>query len=217
MITPTIVFAKAPRPGDVKTRLVPALGTAGAVSLHEWMVARALATAAAAALGPVELCCAPDATHPFLAACAVTHGVSLAEQGPGDLGERMQRAAARALAANRAVLIIGSDCPALTPDYLRAAVAALSAGYDAAVGPAEDGGYVLIGLTRVHPTLFGHICWGGPDVMKTTAARLAALGWRWMQLAPLWDVDRPEDLLRLRREIPHGEWPLAAVSHDNQR
>jgi rSAM/selenodomain-associated transferase 1 len=195
LTTPVIVFAKAPRPGAVKTRLIPALGAAGAARLHERLVDRTLATVAAAGLGPLELCADP-AGDPFLAARAAAHGAALAEQGSGDLGARMQRAFARVLAQAPAAILVGSDCPALTPAHLREASHALATG-DVVIGPAEDGGYVLIGLARVHPSLFEGIAWGGPEVLAQTRARLAALGWRAAELDPLWDVDRPEDLVRL--------------------
>ena len=200
MTTPIIVFAKAPIPGEVKTRLIPVLGAAGAAALHERLVDRTLATVVAAALGPVELCCAPDATHPFLVSCARAHGAGLREQGSGDLGQRMHRAFARAPAA----ILVGCDCPALTPDYLGAAAASLAAGNDAVLGPAEDGGYVLIALTRAERSLFERVDWGGADVLETTRERLRGLRWRWRELATLWDVDRPGDLLRLERELPGG-------------
>lgn len=212
MTIPTIVFAKAPQPGAVKTRLIPVLGAAGAALLHERLVARTLRTAAAAAVGPVELCCAPDAAHPFLASSAAAHGVPLTGQGRGDLGERMHRAAARALTNASGVILIGCDCPALTPQYMRTARAALDEGFDAGLGPAEDGGYVLLALARIDPALFDRIPWGGPDVMAITVARFAALRWRWRQLETLWDVDRPEDLMRLRRDLPDGERLLLDIA-----
>jgi len=203
-LTAILVFAKAPVQGEVKTRLIPALGAAGAAALHERLVDRALATAAAAAVGPVELCCAPDARHPALAPLARRHGAALGEQGPGDLGDRMHGAFSRALAGAPAAILIGSDCPALTPEHLRAAVAALAAGEDAVLAPAEDGGYVLIGLAHPERSLFERIAWGGPTVLAETRGRLAAAGLRWREIATLWDVDRPEDLDRLRRELPGG-------------
>ncbi|HKC44165.1 MAG TPA: TIGR04282 family arsenosugar biosynthesis glycosyltransferase [Burkholderiales bacterium] len=197
MTIPTIVFAKAPQPGEVKTRLIPALGAAGAARLHERLVERALATAAGAAIGPVELCCAPDASDPVLAALARAHGAVLAPQGPGDLGDRMRAAFQRTLARAPAAIVIGCDCPALTPEHLREAGRALDTGYDAALAPAEDGGYVLIGLARVTDRLFNGVRWGESTVMAETRKRLAALGWRWRELETLWDLDRPEDLTRL--------------------
>jgi len=196
LAVPILVFAKAPVPGEVKTRLVPALGAAGAAELHERLVDRTLATAAAAATGPVELCCAPDAAHPALAALARAHGATLAGQGPGDLGDRMHAAFRRSLAGAPAAIVIGCDCPALAPRHLREAAAALAGGHDAVIAPAEDGGYVLIGLRRAERSLFDGIGWGGAAVVAETRERLAALGWRWRELETLWDLDRPEDLAR---------------------
>ncbi|MET0681531.1 MAG: TIGR04282 family arsenosugar biosynthesis glycosyltransferase [Burkholderiales bacterium] len=203
-MTAVLVFAKAPVPGEVKTRLASVLGAAGAAALHERLVGRTLATAAAAAAGPVELCCGPDASHPALAALARAHGAMLTAQGPGDLGDRMNAAFRRALAGAPAAIVIGCDCPALTPDHLREAAGALDEGADAVLAPAEDGGYVLIGLARVAGALFAGIRWGESSVLADTRERLAALGWRWRELPTLWDVDRPEDLGRLRREIAGG-------------
>lgn len=203
MTTPLIVFAKAPEPGAVKTRLIPALGAAGAARLHERLVERTLATAAAAGVGSVELCGDP-ASDAFLAACAAAHGATLTGQGAGDLGARMHRAFERVLRRAPAALAVGCDCPALTPEHLRAASAALVAGHDAVLAPAEDGGYVLIGLARVHPSLFERIAWGGADVVAHTRARLGELGWGWLELGTLWDVDRPADLGRLVAEIAEG-------------
>jgi glycosyltransferase A (GT-A) superfamily protein (DUF2064 family) len=87
----------------------------------------------------------------------------------------------------------------LRPAHLRRASRWLAGGADAVLAPAEDGGYALIALRRVSPRLFADIDWGGPRVMAQTRERLAALGWRWRELPTLWDVDRPEDVARLRR------------------
>lgn len=202
--TPIVVFAKAPVPGRAKTRLVPALGAEGAARLQEAMIERTLRSARAAGLGTVELCCAPDATHPFFVGCAERHGVTLTAQGGGNLGTRMLAAFERVVRASGPALLVGTDCPALTPDHLRTAAMALATGYDAVFTPAEDGGYVLAGLARAAPALFDDIAWGGADVMRTTRLRLTALGWRWRELGELWDVDRPDDLVRLARDVDGG-------------
>ena len=195
-----MVFAKAPEPGKVKTRLIPALGGEGAAALHRQLVEHALGIAHAASLGTVELWCAPDSSGVFFAACAARHGAGLREQGAGDLGERMRRALDGALANGTPGLLIGSDCPAMTPVYLREAAAALANGNDAVFGPAEDGGYVLIGAARSPPAeLFEGVAWGGATVMQETRARLERLSWHWHELPTLWDLDRPEDLARLER------------------
>lgn len=193
------VFAKAPVAGEVKTRLAAVLGPEGAAALHARLVRRALATAIEARTGAVELWCAPDAGHPFFARCAEDFGVALRVQEGADLGERMRRACDAALAAGAAAIVIGSDCPALRAADLQQAAAAL-AGADVAIAPAEDGGYVLVGLARSVPALFASIAWGTGEVMAQTRARLAAAGVRWRELATFWDVDRPEDYARLQQE-----------------
>ncbi len=191
-----LVFARAPVPGAVKTRLIPALGPDGAAELHARLLERTLETAHAAACAPVELWCTPDLDHPAFEAAAGRYGVTLRTQPPGDLGQRMQQALAATLAdAGRAVLV-GCDGPALTPQDLADAFTALD-DHDVVLGPAEDGGYVLIGARRVSPVLFDGIEWGGPRVLRQTRGRLVALGWRWHELRMLWDVDRPDDLDRL--------------------
>ncbi len=208
-----IVFARAPVPGEAKTRLIARLGARGAAQLHADLVERALVTARAAGPGRVELCCAPDATHPFFTACAARYGVALTTQTDGDLGARMRSAFDRVVPDFGPTQLIGSDCPALTPAHLRESAAALAAGHDAVLGPAEDGGYVLVGLARTSPSVFDGIGWGGPDVLRDTRARLAALGWRWHELAELWDIDRPADLARLAEQIEDGARYVAAAVH----
>jgi rSAM/selenodomain-associated transferase 1 len=193
------VFARAPVAGEVKTRLVASLGAEGAARLHARLVRHALACASAAGVGRVELWCAPDASHPFFARCAAEFGASLRAQHGADLGSRMAHAFRAALGDNAALVLIGSDCPALTPQALRAAAAALAT-HEAAIAPAEDGGYVLVALSRPDPGIFSDIAWGGSGVMAETRARLERAGIRWKELETLWDIDRPEDYARLERE-----------------
>jgi len=192
------VFARAPAPGRSKSRLVARLGAWGAARLHARLVERTLRTALAARCGPVELHCAPHARHAFFRRCAARFGVSLHAQGEGDLGVRMARVFARGLRRHRALLLIGSDIPALRASDLRRAARALALGGDAVIAPAEDGGYALIGLRRAAPRIFEAIAWGGPQVYAQTRRRLATLDGRWRELRTVWDVDRIEDCERLR-------------------
>jgi uncharacterized protein len=196
------VFAKAPVAGMVKTRLAPLLGAQGAADFHAQCISRALAVATEANIGPVELCCAPDRSDPFFVACAREHHVALTQQAEGDLGWRMHSAIRAGLARHRGVLVIGTDCPALGPADLREAAAALDAGADAAIAPAEDGGYVMIAARRSDPVLFANVAWSTASVMSETRANLRTLGWSWRELATQWDVDRPEDYRRLLRTLP---------------
>ena len=193
------VFAKAPVPGAVKTRLAGVLGADAAASLHAGLVRHALSTALRAAVGPVSLWCAPDTAHPFFARCADEFGARLEPQLGNDLGERMLRAFEPAWRSAVRLLVIGSDCPALTAAGLEAAAQALRA-KDAVFVPAEDGGYVLVGLARPLPGVFEDIPWGTGAVMARTRERLRSAGASWTELPPLWDVDRPDDYARLQRE-----------------
>jgi hypothetical protein len=195
--TAVIVFARAPIPSAVKTRLIPLLGAEGAAALHARLVKRTLQTARAAAFRQVELHGTPGIDDPFFRFCAAYYSAAPVAQAEGDLGTRMLAAFESALAHRPRALLVGSDCPALTARHLRAADRALRDGADAAFVPCEDGGYALIGLQRVEARLFAGIEWGAETVMAETRKRLRELGWRWRELETLWDVDRPEDYERL--------------------
>ncbi|MFM9968469.1 MAG: TIGR04282 family arsenosugar biosynthesis glycosyltransferase [Burkholderiales bacterium] len=195
--TCVMLFARAPVPGQCKTRLIPALGANGAALLHQKLVRRALASACEANPASVELWCEPDTTHAFFSACARDFPIRLFAQSGKDLGERMHNALVHALQHYQRALLIGSDIPGIDAAYLRAAAVALARS-PAVFGPAEDGGYVLVGLNTPAQELFRDITWGGPRVMSQTRQRLRSLDWRAEELATLWDLDRPEDLARLR-------------------
>ena len=194
-----VVFAKAPQPGRVKTRLIPLLGEQRATRLHAHMIEDTVRLAAKARFARVELHCAPHTRHPLFAALAQRYALRLRAQGPGDLGVRMRRACERVLRTANAVVLIGTDCPVLRVADLRAAARALLGGADAVLSPAQDGGYALLGLRCVSARLFSGIEWGSATVMQETRARLRELGWRWRELRTVWDVDRPEDYERLRQ------------------
>ncbi|HEY2978182.1 MAG TPA: TIGR04282 family arsenosugar biosynthesis glycosyltransferase [Burkholderiaceae bacterium] len=191
-----IVFAKAPRAGFAKTRLIAALGAQGAAMLAERLLFAALDHAREADIGPVELCVTPDRTHPAFAMAAQRDSISLSDQGEGDLGERMAHAFERVLCFHDRALLIGTDAPRLDAPYLRAAAAALNE-TDAVFGPAADGGYALVGLRRAAPELFTGMRWSHHQVMAQTRTRLAASGLRCVELPVLHDVDEPADLCHL--------------------
>jgi len=187
------ILAKAPVPGRAKTRLIPALGADGAARLQARFISRAVETARA--VGAVTLWADPDDKHPIFRDLAPQIAVQC--QVEGDLGARMLAAVA---AARGPVLVIGTDCPALTPDHLRIAGDLLRDGIDVVVDPAEDGGYALIGMAMAEPRLFTGMTWSTPTVMAETRGRLARFNLTWREPARLWDVDRPEDLQRMRAE-----------------
>lgn len=198
-----LVFAKAPRPGRVKTRLAPRLGARGAAWLYRRLLRGVLARAAR--LAPLELWGAPDARHPALRACVRDFGARPRRQAGADLGRRMDLALRCALADAAGAVVIGADCVSLTHDDLRAALAALAGGRDAVLVPAEDGGYVLLGLRRPCTALFRGVAWGSARVAAQTRRRLRRAGLDWVELPPGWDLDRPADLRRYRRLAARAE------------
>jgi glycosyltransferase A (GT-A) superfamily protein (DUF2064 family) len=109
----------------------------------------------------------------------------------------MSQACREATRRAQAVVLIGTDCPLVTPAAIVDALARLS-GADAVLGPAEDGGYVLLALKRFDPDVFREIPWGSAQVADLTRRRMRGLGWAWEEQSRLWDVDRPEDLPRLK-------------------
>lgn len=190
------VLAKAPIAGLAKTRLIPALGAQGAARLQRRLTRSTVRCALDARLGPVTLWCTPHAQHRFFRALHRTAGLNCLVQPSGDLGDRMHTAF-RLHCARGPLLLIGTDCPVLRPSHLRKAARALIDGDDAVFYPAEDGGYVLVGLRRPHAALFDAMTWSTAEVMSETRGRARSLGLRWREFETLWDVDVPDDLARL--------------------
>jgi rSAM/selenodomain-associated transferase 1 len=192
------IFAKRPVPGRVKTRLAAAIGDEAAAALHARFVERTLTTGVAAReaglFDEIELWCAPDTDAPEFAAWGERYRLSLRAQAGADLGARMQTALDSSLERGARPILVGTDCPVLDVSYLAHAVAALDAS-DTVFGPAEDGGYVLVGLARRIDAFTG-IRWSAADTMAATRAKLASQGATWEELPTLWDVDEPRDLAR---------------------
>jgi rSAM/selenodomain-associated transferase 1 len=193
------ILAKAPIPGFAKTRLIPAIGAHAAAILQERLTERAVATALAANVGPVTLWCSPDATHTTFLKLVARLRITLRPQPEGDLGSRMLAAT---VASAGPVLVLGTDCPALTEVHLRSAANAFRDGTDVILIPADDGGYVLIGTRSAQPALFAGIAWGTQAVLAETRARVIAHRLVMTERPPLWDVDTESDLARLEREYP---------------
>ena len=196
----TILMAKAPLPGQVKTRLIPALGAEGAAALAAAMLVQTASIALEAGLGPVELCVAPSRRLPVWKGLRLPRNLEWSDQGEGDLGERMARAARRGLEAGGTVLLIGTDCPGLGVNQLRAAAEALQEN-DGVLVPTRDGGYALLGMGRFEPSLFEAMPWSNPAVLAQTRLRLAAAGWSWQELPTMADIDTPGDLNALDGDL----------------
>jgi rSAM/selenodomain-associated transferase 2/rSAM/selenodomain-associated transferase 1 len=201
-----ILFGRFPEPGRVKTRLIPALGTAGAVALHRRLLLRTLRAAQAACRvcgAELELRFEGGSVEAF------QHwlGDSLAcrPQAEGELGARMSNAFEESFREGpSATVIIGSDCPALTPDILASAFEQLQR-EPVVIGPATDGGYYLIGLARHNPKLFCGVSWGTERVLSESMAILRQMNLVPRLLPQLDDIDRPSDLPVWRRSIERDE------------
>lgn len=193
------VFARAPIPGQTKTRLIPALGAEGAAALATQMLRHALRVAKQAQLGPVTLWATGDAAHPLLEQLAQEASVPIQTQVDGDLGARMHHALNTMQSGVRHAMVIGSDVPALQARHLQSAALAMQ-NHDVALLPADDGGYVLIGCRLAHPQAsaapFAHVAWGSEQVLRQTRERCVQAALKLWEGEVLWDVDRPEDLLR---------------------
>ena len=191
------VFAKAPIPGTVNTRLVPPLTPAQAARLHAAFVEDTLRKVAS--LDIVRfLAYAPQPRDPFLLACARRYRARTIAQGPGDLGARMQRVAARLLDRYPKVVIIGTDSPTMPIAFIEEARRRLD-GADLVFGPSEDGGYYLLGQRRLCPEIFQSIAWGSSGVLAATIEKIPRAR---VALLPQWyDIDRPDDLVRLQTAL----------------
>jgi len=191
-----LVFCKAPIAGQVKTRLQPELSAEQAMQAHIELTIITLERACKTPLCPVVLCCAPDSDHAFFQQCADKHPLTLTSQNGKDLGERMHNAITQALLQYRNALLMGCDCPSLTVDDLRHSLIALQNGNDVVIAPAEDGGYVMIGLNRPQPVLFGGMVWGVDSVMNETRQRIIKAELTLHELGNQWDVDKIDDWQR---------------------
>jgi len=192
-----LLLAKAPEPNKVKTRLIPVLGAQGAAELQKRLIRNALHRVVRDGMPRTELWCAPDSEHPFFRDLECEYSVTLRDQTGGDLGARMLAAAREGLAEAEYVILLGTDSPELSPRLIRRALDALSGGRDAVIVPAHDGGYVLLGLSRLQEGLFRDMPWGTDRVLEETRRRLVRFGFSQEELSPCGDLDRPEDLKRL--------------------
>jgi rSAM/selenodomain-associated transferase 1 len=195
-----MVFCKAPIPGQVKTRLIPALTGEEAAQLHCELAKKTLQTATQNQLCEVCVWYTPTIDHPFFTTLAQMYSVDRFVQQGADLGERMHRAFCQAFARFTNAIIVGCDCPSLTSDDLEQALSQLTQGKTCVLAPAEDGGYVLIGLKQPQPTLFENMPWGSDQVLGLTRRRLQSLNLDYHELSMQWDLDTPDDLKRYRSD-----------------
>lgn len=191
-----LIFTKVPEPGKVKTRLIPALGEEGAVSLHKTLVSDTLRRFVNLNAYDTYVWIAGELESAWVKGIQDKYDVQIYPQPEGDLGERLAFAAHQALQQYGQVILIGTDCPPLEASHVMEASAAHSEGADIVISPVEDGGYALISLTTFSSSLFDGIHWSTEKVLTETLDRVKSLGWQYRLLETLWDMDRPEDLIR---------------------
>lgn len=183
------LLAKTPQCGKVKTRLEPHLGAEGCLQLHKWLVEDQVKRLMEHSGYDLALYVTGDLNHPYWQTVRRSYGVNLYLQCDGDLGARMYDAVNRTLTQRPWVILIGADCPALDARYVQEAINQLEYGADAVIGPAEDGGYVLLGLSRPIPEIFLGVDWGTSRVLSQTMNKMDHLGMRPHLLNPLRDLD----------------------------
>ncbi len=200
-----VIFAKAPRPGFAKTRLIPVLGAQGAAELAKRLLIHTLTTLLDSnKVASVELCVTPPGgdqawLDPEIQKLA--RGIQWTDQGDGNLGERLSRVAHRVIESGESVIFIGSDCPELGTQEITDAITSLcyeASRFDATLFPTRDGGYALLGLNRFHSSLFENIPWSTAKVTEETLKRLEILRWNVKVHRVVQDVDIPQDLELLK-------------------
>ncbi len=194
-----LLVAKSPVAGQVKTRLQ--IADSDAVRLASTFLEDTVSLVSHP-LQPARVVLALDGDPAPLS--STLPPLPIVPQGDGNLGERLIRLFQEqfAVAGTRAVCAIGSDTPHLPLAFLVEAYSRLAApDTDVVLGPADDGGYYLIGMNRFVPELFVNIPWSGPKVLQTTQDRAQSLGVRTALLPPWYDIDTPAELAKLRRDI----------------
>jgi rSAM/selenodomain-associated transferase 1 len=200
-----IVMIKAPRAGAVKTRLTPPLAAEQAASLAVSIAQDVVESLRRAAIALI-IAYAPADGRAVLETFLRGNFLWLEQEG-ADLGERLERAAARGFELGFSpVILLGADSPTLPHAFIAAAIESLAARRcELALGPTEDGGYYLLGLRHPASGLFQKIDWSGPQTYAQTARNAQQLGLRLFELPRWYDVDTPDDLLRLRAELSSDE------------
>jgi rSAM/selenodomain-associated transferase 1 len=186
------VFARAPVHGQVKTRLAATIGEDAALAAHETLVTSTLVRLAGVEEYTLTLWLAGDTGNVTVQGWAARFGVPVLQQRGDDLGSRMSSALGHMLESASRALVVGCDCPAIDRDYVLEAFGALEKN-ELVLGPAEDGGYGLVGLKREMPELFEGIAWGTSGVLDATLRKAAALELSVAVLRTIWDVDTAAD------------------------
>jgi rSAM/selenodomain-associated transferase 1 len=193
------VMSKAPRPGNVKTRLVPFMTRRQASAVYEALLVNTIESVATVSDMDCQLWCSPDTRHHVFQRLSSTYHFELRRQPVGNLGQRMSYIASHVLQEYAGVIILGADCPVVDARAVEDCKRSLSDGADVVLGASEDGGYVFVGLRRYIPAVFRFVPWSTPRVLKVTANRARQAGSKTNIMQGFWDVDSPADFLRWRK------------------
>jgi hypothetical protein len=192
-----IIFTKSPVLGEVKTRLQPDYSPEQSLFVHKKLISHTLELTKSLKNIDVELCCAPDRNTSYFLSCENNYPITLNNQQGDDLGERMAFSMSVSLQTYEKVVVIGTDCPDINEDYINQAFAALNSN-DVVIGPAMDGGYVLLGLKKFSIEIFNNISWSTDKVLSQTKKNLKNLSLEYNELDVMHDLDRPEDLRKYK-------------------
>ncbi len=201
------IMAKAPRAGEVKTRLCPPLSLADAAELYRRFLLDKIEQVRSLRTASLAIAYTPAEARAFFE--EVAPGFVLVPQRGADLGDRLANSLGELLnKGHRGALAIDSDTPTLPLGFLQQALDLVTTPeIDVVLGPTEDGGYYLIGLRTVHRELFEAMVWSTSQVLPETMRRADAKGLRVACLPPWYDIDTPEDLARLEKAASDGDVP----------
>ena len=195
-----LIVAKAPVAGQVNTRLIPDIGVEAATALQAVLIQSRLKSLNEIKLCETQLWCAPDVHHPFFKQCQSQYKVELYKQSGDDLGVRMSSAIEQSLKKFKRVVLVGTDAPSLSGEHIETAIEQLE-NHDVVIGPAEDGGYVLIGMSQHSDAVFQIVEWGTDQVLDETRLKIKENKLSCFELEPCWDIDRVEDYLRYKNNV----------------
>ena len=201
-----LIVAKAPVAGQVNTRLIPDIGVEAATALQAVLIQSRLKSLNEIKLCETQLRCAPDVHHPFFKQCQSQYKVELYEQngddhdGHQDQNESVSLAIEQSLKRFKRVVLIGADAPSLSSEHIETAIEQLE-NHDVVIGPAVDGGYVLIGMSQHSDAVFQIVEWGTDQVLDETRLKIKENKLSCFELEPCWDIDRVEDYLRYKNNV----------------
>ena len=194
-----IIFTKNPVEGHVKTRLIPEWGTEGALHLYKDILKKTIESVKQSEIDHIYIYCTPDLENPYLQFCSRQYEIDLVLQRGSNLGERMNNAFVEILNQYSHAIIVGCDCPELNSQDINIANEKLKNEFDIVIGPAEDGGYYLIGMHEPHPEVFENINWGCDSVLDDTRNHISSNDLKSFELEQKWDLDMPDDVHRYFR------------------